>query len=281
MWWLVKRIVLRPPCPIEFVFFLQRAFVEAHSIRPLEAKVERWIKTLRRVMWTCKYWPRGYYPQAHKHLFAPDGTPREDAPEYQKYVLLQDVKRKRKDTYDGYLDAAVELAAAYVQAAYELYRAPNLDDGLRDIFRDVVANADLGFPLELNVLATTQKSLSKLKGYVDKKWAEAAKVREWLEFVDECQHPESREAAAEQLVHTIVKEDFLKLVMATREPLGGVVLRELDSTRYVTRLPGDPDGEQVVVRFKTSFEKTQSAVEEVTMVLEENGKWRVFAYDIK
>jgi hypothetical protein len=48
-----------------------------------------------------------------------------------------------------------------------------------------------------------------------------------------------------------------------------------------TSLPGAPDGDYVVIRFATSFEKKKSAIETVTPMRERNGTWRVSGYYIK
>jgi len=46
-------------------------------------------------------------------------------------------------------------------------------------------------------------------------------------------------------------------------------------------VPGAPDGEYVVIRFSTSFEKKQSAIESITPMLDSDGVWRVSGYFIK
>jgi hypothetical protein len=44
---------------------------------------------------------------------------------------------------------------------------------------------------------------------------------------------------------------------------------------------GPPDGEYVVIQFETSFENKKSAIETVTPMLDQDGKWRVSGYFIK
>ena len=53
------------------------------------------------------------------------------------------------------------------------------------------------------------------------------------------------------------------------------------SRTYVTELPGAPDGQYVVIQFKTAFANKQSAIETVTPMLEEDGRWLVAGYFIK
>lgn len=55
----------------------------------------------------------------------------------------------------------------------------------------------------------------------------------------------------------------------------------MKSARYRTSVPGAPDGEYVVVQFKTSFDKKAKAIETVTPMKDPDGQWRVAGYFIK
>jgi hypothetical protein len=46
-------------------------------------------------------------------------------------------------------------------------------------------------------------------------------------------------------------------------------------------VPGAPDGEYVVIRFKTKFKNKKSAIETATPMLENGGEWSVSGYYIK
>ena len=63
--------------------------------------------------------------------------------------------------------------------------------------------------------------------------------------------------------------------------LRGVVSRQLISETYETTMPGAPDGEYVVLKYKTKFEKKENAEEVVVPMLDTDGKWRVSGYYIK
>lgn len=163
--WILRKWLVRPPCPMEFVYFLQRAFVEAHAVTPGEAKVERWIKTVRRALWLSKWIPWGWYRRAHRNLFDGDGTLRREGPEYREYIALEKVPGEGH--YDDYLHEAIELSGLYVQAAFQLYRARRLNDPIREAFKDVIVNADLGAPLERDVLQTASAHLPELEKLVE------------------------------------------------------------------------------------------------------------------
>ena len=69
-------------------------------------------------------------------------------------------------------------------------------------------------------------------------------------------------------------------MVGIRQPLAGVVTRELKSKTHVTELPGAPDGDYVVIQFNTTFENKKVAVETVTPMLEDDGNWLVAGYFI-
>jgi hypothetical protein len=142
----------RSPCPIEFIYLLQKTFVEAHAVTPTPNLTRRWIKHLQQALRLCNHIPFGWYSSAFWNLFRRDGTPKTESLQYRDYVLLKGLKNKRHDTYDGYLDEAIELAIIYIRAAHQLYMATRIDDPLRQTFRTVVVNADLGAPLEQDTL---------------------------------------------------------------------------------------------------------------------------------
>lgn len=56
---------------------------------------------------------------------------------------------------------------------------------------------------------------------------------------------------------------------SVRAPLGAVKSRKLQSAKYVA------------LKYDTSFENKESAVETITMTLDKDGKWRVVGYYIR
>ena len=124
-----------------------------------------------------------------------------------------------------------------------------------------------------------KKETSKEEGEREKIAREAADS--WLQLVDTGNYDESWEEAAEYLRGAVAKEQFRKSLEGVREPLGKVSTRTVKSAKYFTSLPGAPDGEYVVIQYKSSFEKKKEAIETVTPMKEEDGKWRVSGYYIK
>lgn len=106
-------------------------------------------------------------------------------------------------------------------------------------------------------------------------------ARAWLGLVDSGRYGESWEQAAAFFRGAVTKEDWERALQGVRAPLGKMLSRKLKSAKYMTSLPGAPDGEYVVIQFESSFEKKKTAVETVTPMKETDGSWRVSGYYIK
>jgi predicted SnoaL-like aldol condensation-catalyzing enzyme len=108
-----------------------------------------------------------------------------------------------------------------------------------------------------------------------------AAAKSWLALVDDGKYGESWDAAADYPKNALTKDDFAKSLNAARKPLGKLKSREVKSKDYRTSLPGAPDGQYVVIQFKTSLENKKSAIETITPMLDKDKKWRVSGYYIK
>jgi len=100
----------------------------------------------------------------------------------------------------------------------------------------------------------------------------------WLALVDSGQYAKSWDEAAGYFKGAVQKEKWIQTMNAARTPFGKNISRKLKSKRYKTSLPGAPDGEYVVIKFKSSFEKKKSAIETITPMLDKDGTWRVSGY---
>jgi hypothetical protein len=108
-----------------------------------------------------------------------------------------------------------------------------------------------------------------------------ASAESWLALVDAGNYAQSWQEAAQLFKNAVSPEQWAKMAQAAREPLGKLQSRKLKGAAYTTTLPGAPDGEYVVIRYDSSFEHKQAAVETVTPTLDKDGKWRVSGYFIK
>jgi len=153
----------------EFLFFLQKAFVESHAVEPSVNFLKRRVLFLRWALQLCQR--QSWYKTAHVNLFDDKGILQEHAEQLDRYILLKQVADNKmfirlsqgKKCYMDFVDEATELAGVYIRAAHLLCDAPRLDDDLRGAFRKVVMNSDLGFPLELHLLQTAAENLPKLE----------------------------------------------------------------------------------------------------------------------
>ncbi len=103
----------------------------------------------------------------------------------------------------------------------------------------------------------------------------------WLSLVDSGQYEQSWTDAAEYFRNAIGQEQWAQSLKAIRPPLGQLISRDVTSAVYTTTLPGAPDGEYVVIQYKSSFGNKKSAVETVTPMLDQDGAWRVSGYFIR
>ena len=103
----------------------------------------------------------------------------------------------------------------------------------------------------------------------------------WLAFTDTGKYAESWNQAGEIFRSAITKDQWVRTIHGVRGPLGKLLSRRLRSAEYKTTLPGAPDGQYVVIQYETVFEKKQVAIETITPMLENDGKWRVSGYYIK
>ena len=108
-----------------------------------------------------------------------------------------------------------------------------------------------------------------------------ASREEWLALVDAGHYAESWEAAATYFKNAVPRADWVKMMEGGRRPLGKLVSRTFGAKKYMTSVPGAPDGQYVVIQFKTVFENKAKAVETVTPMFDRDETWRVSGYYIR
>jgi hypothetical protein len=103
----------------------------------------------------------------------------------------------------------------------------------------------------------------------------------WLRQVDAGEYHQSWDHAAAFFKTAVTREQWGQTLDFARKPLGDLVTRKVKAAKVATSLPGAPDGQYVVIQFKTEFAHKKSAVETVTPMLDPDGVWRVSGYYIK
>lgn len=103
----------------------------------------------------------------------------------------------------------------------------------------------------------------------------------WLALTDSGKYAESWEQASAGFKAAVSKDKWVSMVSSVRDPLGALQSRKLATAKYVKNPPNAPEGEYVLLRYDTNFEKLPSAVETVSMTLDKDGQWRAAGYLIK
>ena len=131
-------------------------------------------------------------------------------------------------------------------------------------------------------------SLILILAFLQPLWADSIKELSaqkasdaWLSMVDEGNYSESWRNASSLFKNAVDENQWEKSLNSVRKPLGEILSRKAITLNYTTTLPGTPDGEYVVIQYKTSFKNKASAIETVTPSLEKDGIWRVSGYYIK
>ena len=105
-------------------------------------------------------------------------------------------------------------------------------------------------------------------------------AKEWLAVVDSKEYKKSWHEAAPFFQEHVKEKQWEEQISSVRGPLGKAESRDLIEAQFTTTLPGAPQGEYVVIRFKTNFSGKPNSVEMITPMIAD-GSWRVSGYFIK
>lgn len=111
--------------------------------------------------------------------------------------------------------------------------------------------------------------------------AALAVAKDWLGKIDQGEYAETWAESADYFRNMVTEEQWEQAITAARAPLGDVVSRTLHEKAYMTEMPGAPDGEYVVIIFKTEFVNKKNAIETIAPMKADDGSWRVSGYFIK
>ena len=106
-------------------------------------------------------------------------------------------------------------------------------------------------------------------------------ANKWLPLLDEGKDVESWDKTGDYLKAMIPKQRWCEQVAPQRRVMGKLVSRVVDSKQYAITLPGMPDGEHVMIQYKTVFKRKKAAAEVVVVSREDDGTWRVSGYFIR
>ena len=106
-------------------------------------------------------------------------------------------------------------------------------------------------------------------------------ARSWLALTDRDDARASWSATGKQFQNAISADKWADSLKQVRPPLGALVERTLLSTQFTTSFQGAPDGDYVLLVFRSSFVKKIASGETVTLEHEADGAWRVIGYLIR
>lgn len=115
----------------------------------------------------------------------------------------------------------------------------------------------------------------------DFKDAALAAASAWLALIDDEKYRESWEQAASLFRSRISRDRWVDAVRSAQARFGKIRSRSFMEAAYEAELPGAPDGQYVVIRYRAAFEHKEHAVETVTPTLDQDGIWRVSGYFIQ
>ena len=110
------------------------------------------------------------------------------------------------------------------------------------------------------------------------KEAAAAKAAgEWLKLIDGAEYGKAWDESASVFRERVTRQQWVDGVPKNRSEFGAFKSRTPTGTAYRTSIPGAPEGEYVMVRFTSDFEKNPASEEVVTVMLQ-SGAWRPVGY---
>jgi len=105
-------------------------------------------------------------------------------------------------------------------------------------------------------------------------------VEQWIALIDAGDYAAGWSAASSHFKTAVTRAQWQDLLRPDRPRLGNVISRTVKTVTFAAKIPGMPNGEYVIVRFKTSFQNMKYAVEIVTATIDADRRWRVLGYSM-
>jgi len=179
------------------------------------------------------------------------------------------------------LTALVSLlpAAAFAQATSQQIRPAAPAPAVQPIPQQQPAQQPAQQQAQQQQDTAAQPLDAKAQAQLDTDLADTANVAgQWLKLIDDGKYGDSWDYGSQTFKFTIKRDEWIKAEEKLRQPLGRLVSRKLVEQRTAKNPKGLPQGDYMVLYFKSSFSNRPEANELVTMVRESDGKWRVLTY---
>ena len=103
----------------------------------------------------------------------------------------------------------------------------------------------------------------------------------WLRLLDEGKIRGSWQTASKPLKQEYSVNSWVGKVGLMRGPIGSSIRnRQLIATMYQREIPGLPEADYVLASYSTATETLTNCFESVSMILEEDGRWRTRGYQV-
>lgn len=102
----------------------------------------------------------------------------------------------------------------------------------------------------------------------------------WLQLIDSGKYAEAWNLNSTLSRSLESENEWTSKLKSIREPLGGLITRNNTGTQS-RDIEGAPSGQYMIYTFTSEFTSKQSAVETVTLILQDGAKWRVLGYSIQ
>jgi len=112
-------------------------------------------------------------------------------------------------------------------------------------------------------------------------------VDAWVKLIDQGNYGEAWDQTGAQFKKIVGKDGWVKQVAAYRTALGPLNSRTLAKDKndknptYTDKIPGQPPGQYVILKYTTSFKNKPNSQEEITAQKEDDGVWRSLGYYVR
>jgi hypothetical protein len=128
------------------------------------------------------------------------------------------------------------------------------------------------------VLVAWRPVMAQSEGGAAPEGVEAAKS--FLALIDAVKYDESWDAAAPTLKGLVKQGMWTQIQAANHRRFGTLSSRRFESAEATTTIPGSPDGQYVVVKYRSTY-GSKRASETVTVTHTDEGQWKVLQYELK
>lgn len=106
-------------------------------------------------------------------------------------------------------------------------------------------------------------------------------TEDFLQLIDSEKYEQGWESSSALMREKIFLEVWNQQIPAMRDKVGTLKNRKQDSSSLSDWAEKAPDGQYLTLKYVSSFEKRAEAIETISLILEDDGHWRVAGYFIK